>query len=203
MNCFIRSFLCALSAFHVAHVAAQQPADPSRALVSDAALEPGGILRGRVLDKDGSPLAGIPVVAGRDRPAFTTQTDAHGVFAFTDLPGGVYHISTPVGTVVYRLWAPGTAPPVASRQPLIVASWPVVQVQHAQPVPGPALHGHHSTPGHIPPPTYGTPMSGDYHSLHSMNWKHVALGGGVLTGVSVLVYSIVDNLDDDDPDVSQ
>ena len=76
MNWFIRSLVCAVAVFDVSYLAAQQPLNPSQPLVSDAALEPGGILRGRVLDKDGSPLAGIPVVAGQDRPPTPTLLQA-------------------------------------------------------------------------------------------------------------------------------
>jgi hypothetical protein len=40
-------------------------------------------------------------------------TAADGGFAVQGLKGGVYQVSTLQGHGIYRLWSPGTAPPVA------------------------------------------------------------------------------------------
>lgn len=55
-------------------------------------LFPAGDLSGRVVDPDGSPVAGLPLIARRNLPALEreTQTDANGYYVFSRLPDGDY-----------------------------------------------------------------------------------------------------------------
>jgi hypothetical protein len=96
--------------------------------VRDVALQEDGVLKGQVLDKQGAPLAGIPVVVARQgKQIAKTETAADGSFAVSGLNGGVYEIITARGNAVYRLWAPRTAPPAATAQALIVSGDTVVR----------------------------------------------------------------------------
>jgi hypothetical protein len=82
--------------------------------VLDVALSDGGVLHGQVVNTQGAGAAGLPVyVRTQDRDVATATTAADGTFNVQGLKGGVYEVSTVQGHGVYRLWSPGTAPPVA------------------------------------------------------------------------------------------
>jgi hypothetical protein len=109
-----------------------ETAQPSSSVLStevrDVALQEDGVLKGQVLDTQGAPLPGIPVVVARQgQPVATTKTAADGSFAVTGLRGGIYEIVTAQGSAVYRLWAPRTAPPAATASALIVSEDTVVR----------------------------------------------------------------------------
>jgi len=96
--------------------------------VRDVALQTDGLLKGQVLDMQGAPVPGIPVVVVRQgKPIATTKTGADGSFSVAGLSGGVYQIVTAQGGAVYRLWAPRTAPPGATASALIVNGDTVVR----------------------------------------------------------------------------
>jgi hypothetical protein len=98
--------------------------------VTDVALASGGVLRGQVIDTQGTPVASTRVVIGqRGEPLSVTQTNAQGEFAFSGLKGGVYQMATSTNGGVYRLWATGTAPPVAQADALMVHGDKVVRGQ--------------------------------------------------------------------------
>lgn len=97
-------------------------------VVRDVALQEDGVLKGQVLDAQGAPVPGIPVIVARQgKPVATTKTGADGSFVVADLGGGVYHIVTSQGGAAYRLWAPRTAPPAATASALIVNGDTVVR----------------------------------------------------------------------------
>jgi len=99
---------------------AQEPA-ATRAIVTDVALQAGGMLQGQVVDKQGQPLANTDVVVSYEgTPIATVQSDAQGNFAVQDLRGGVHAIQTDDGANIYRFWAPQTAPPAAANRVLFV-----------------------------------------------------------------------------------
>jgi hypothetical protein len=107
----------------------------------DVALRPGGVLVGQVVDSQGAPRTGAPVVVLQNEKAVVnTQTDANGVFAAQGLRGGQYQIVTPEGQKLYRLWAADTAPPAAAETAVLVTGNEVVRGQWAPP-PGPTSYG--------------------------------------------------------------
>src|SRR5580693_7043897 len=65
------------------HVAGSVPAR------GDTQIQPWGALRGRVMDEDGKPAAGVRVECGCTREDGAI-TDEHGEFAFQDLRPGSY-----------------------------------------------------------------------------------------------------------------
>jgi hypothetical protein len=81
------------------------------------ALGPGGLLSGRVLDAHGGPAANVPVSLQtfQNQEVASVVSDAHGHFAIQGVHGGIYQLVTSQGPRVYRLWAPGTAPPSAQQ----------------------------------------------------------------------------------------
>ena len=98
--------------------------------VSDVALQDGGILAGQVLDRQGVPLAGAPVVLRQnDVEVASTATDANGQFHVSGLRGGLYQVAVGQEVRVYRLWAARTAPPSAQPAALLVSGNEVVRGQ--------------------------------------------------------------------------
>ena len=92
--------------------------DPS---IRDLALGPGGLLQGTVVDQQGQPLPGTVVVLQRpDMRQLLIRADRDGRFALTGLRGGVYQLVAGKGKYVCRLWSPGTAPPNANDQLLVI-----------------------------------------------------------------------------------
>lgn len=94
---------------------------PAVATVVDVGLRPGGRLSGRAVDPGGAPLAGAAVTVKRaSGEVATTVTDRDGRFAVDGLRGGVYQVVAGPGCRIARLWMPGTAPPAAADQLLLV-----------------------------------------------------------------------------------
>lgn len=101
----------------------------SLALVSDVALQAGGVLRGRVLHAAGQALPHKTVQISRDGQLVqTVYTGREGQFTAGPLRGGVYRVSAANVSGVARLWAPNTAPPGAKPQ-LWIVSGPVSRAQ--------------------------------------------------------------------------
>jgi hypothetical protein len=93
-------------------------------IVRDIALGPGGVMKGQVVDAQGTPCVNAPVRliksgAGAE-VVVPCQTDADGRFQVAGLSGGLYRVETTAGTMVYRAWAPNTAPPSAIAEALVV-----------------------------------------------------------------------------------
>lgn len=116
-------------------------AEPAASAAKDVALRPGGVLVGQVIDRQGSPKAGSPVVVVLNEQAIVnTTTDANGVFAAQGLRGGQYQILTPEGQKSCRFWAADTAPPSAADAAVVVTGTEIVRGQWAPP-PGPTSYG--------------------------------------------------------------
>jgi len=106
---------------------AESPQTPS---VTDVALQEGGVLIGQVVDPQGATLArtSVSLQSGGKEMALS-QTDESGYFAFRGLRGGVYRLAAAKGQSTYRVWEPGTAPPIAYPGALIVAGQDTVRGQ--------------------------------------------------------------------------
>jgi hypothetical protein len=90
--------------------------------VTDVALQNGGTLLGHVVDPQGKAVAETPVsIQQADRELVRTVTDRSGGFRVANLRGGTYRIVAGEAAGIYRLWAPGTAPPSA-RPTAMIAS---------------------------------------------------------------------------------
>ncbi len=98
-----------------------QFARAAQPLVTDVALAQGGILNGKVVDRQGAAQARVAVHLVRDgEMVAASETDAQGEFHVAGLRGGVYQVETSQSVGVYRLWAEQTAPPAANEGILIV-----------------------------------------------------------------------------------
>lgn len=106
-------------------LAAAPPVLPAAGAVAvhDVALDAEGRLVGQAVDAQGRLLVAEPVVALQNGQAVSqTSTDQEGRFVITGLGGGLYQISTSQSSNVCRVWAPNTAPPIATTQLLLTAS---------------------------------------------------------------------------------
>ena len=101
--------------------------------VSDVALQKsvgGNALLGQVRDTEGMGKANVPVTLhGKGIDPVKSLTDQKGHFTFSNLRGGVYHVTAAGGVSAYRVWAPGTAPPAAQQAVLVVAGSDLVRGQ--------------------------------------------------------------------------
>ena len=96
----------------------------------DVALRDGGVLIGQVVNPQGVPVAGAPVsLRYQGKELVAARAGKEGYFAFKGMRGGVYQIATRDGLGVYRVWSPGTAPPVAEQGALVIAGSNVVRGQ--------------------------------------------------------------------------
>lgn len=98
---------------------------------NDVALRPGGLVVGRVVDRQGVAQAGAVVSIQQDQlEVVRTTADQNGVFAAQGLRGGPYQILTEHSQGLYRFWAPDTAPPAAQQTAVVVTSPDVVRGQY-------------------------------------------------------------------------
>ena len=108
--------------------------------IVDVALQEDGIIRGRVLHIDGSPIDGSRVVLKKgDRIVAAVISEADGQFQIKGLTSGVYQIETPTGQGVYRFWTSDAAPPSAMTHALLVSKEPVLRGQFRMFTPGETL----------------------------------------------------------------
>ena len=66
------------------------------------------------------------------RASFVVRVSVYKLYSDASLDGirgGVYLVCTPSEAVVYRAWAPGTAPPAAPNEALIVSGSSIVRGQ--------------------------------------------------------------------------
>lgn len=118
----------------VAPARAAELAPAQAHVVRDVELGCGGLLVGRLLDANGRPLSGKEVtITSGNKSLATTHSDDEGVFAVSNLRGGVHAIATDENLQVCRLWAPGTAPPQAPKSIELVSDSNVVRGQYGPP----------------------------------------------------------------------
>jgi hypothetical protein len=118
----------------VAPASADETAPVKAPLVRDVELGFGGLLIGRLLDANGRPIADseVSILTG-DKPLAETRTDVEGVFAVSNLRGGVHKITTADSVQLCRLWVPGTAPPQASKSIDIIGNSTIIRGQYGPP----------------------------------------------------------------------
>ncbi len=119
---------------------ADDPATPTAPKVKapvivDVALAQGGVLTGQVVDPQGAPMAKTAVqVVNQQGQVTTTESNATGQFTVQGLTqGGVHRIAAAGNQGVYRLWAPGTAPPGAITRVTVVSGQPIYRAQYNSP----------------------------------------------------------------------
>lgn len=116
-------------------------ANPSP-LVSDVALQDGGVLRGQLVASTGRPEKAVRVtLLQNQKPIAVTETTPEGHFTMSGVRPGIYQIETERGGGAYRLWAPRTAPPSANRGVLLVTGEEVARGQIFGDRYGPAIRG--------------------------------------------------------------
>lgn len=84
--------------------------------IRDTALDEAGRLWGKVVDRQGQPLSGSPVVISQgNKELARTVSNANGDFAFGVNRGGMVQLSTTDDVVLCRMWTKSVAPPSAQR----------------------------------------------------------------------------------------
>ena len=105
-------------------------ASPRRPVLSDVELDAKGTLRAIVINAQGIPVAGTPIVVYQgSREVGRTSTDAMGWFSIRGLRGGTCQVTVGRHAVRLRTWAARTAPPKTKRAALIVVGDGVVRGQ--------------------------------------------------------------------------
>jgi len=104
--------------------AAEQPIAANHLVpaMKDVALQADGVLKGQVIDAAGQPIGQVTVwVQMNGQWVGTAVTDNAGAFAVTNLRGGVALLLVEDHAAAIRAWSPGTAPPEAAEQALVVS----------------------------------------------------------------------------------
>ena len=122
LACFVAMAPCVVSAAEQLDASGQASRQAAQTAVArDVSLMDHGTLHGQVVDVHGAPAGGAQITVRQgEHVVVSVQADASGRFSIRDLQGGVYQLQTDQGGGLYRLWAPGTAPPSAVQQLLVV-----------------------------------------------------------------------------------
>lgn len=117
----------------VSSLAAVAPAlGAAQPMVVDVALGERGTVVGQVVDSQGVGVAERRVVLWQGSRAIASATsDARGYFDLEAGQAGVYQLAAGDSAVVVRVWAAGTAPPVAQRGVLLVSGHEVYRGQQS------------------------------------------------------------------------
>jgi len=106
------------------------PQQASASDITDVALQEGGVFVAQIYTAEGTPHAGTTItIQKQGRQLVQATTDANGMVAVSGLQGDVYQLAVGQTVGSYRLWAPGTAPPVAQPGALLVEGQGVVRGQ--------------------------------------------------------------------------
>jgi carboxypeptidase family protein len=145
--------------------------------VLDVSLANGGILTGQVVDGQGRPLAATAVtLRGAGGQTATAATDRDGRFEFQRLGGGLYEVTAAERCGNFRLWAPGSSPPGAVHQVMLVAGEPVTRGQWSG-GPGPT-----SMPGYRNGGRYFGGTGAFWGGLIILGSLGGIVAGGIITG---------------------
>ena len=111
-------------------VAAKPQLQAKDPLLTDIALQRGGILVGRVIGKKGE-LGDKQTIVIRQNNKLVAEvaTGKNGQFMVKGLQGGIYEIASEQGSGNFRAWAANTAPPSAKQFALLIDSDDVVRGQ--------------------------------------------------------------------------
>lgn len=166
-----------------------------QAQTNDVALAGSGLLKGQVVNSQGKPVAGAPVVISfAGTVVARTKADANGVYAIKGLRGGVHHVN---GTVA-RLWTNGTAPRTAKHSLLSVQGNVVRGQNYCPPMgggacpPGAVMGGPVVDGGYCPPAAAAPAAGGGFGMLDLITLATVG------TSTAALIYAIDTNNELDD-----
>lgn len=163
-----------------------QVASTTAPMVSDVRLTAGGIVKGSVVNPQGSPIpSGSVTVYFDDNEVARTKTDDSGHFQIAGLRGGVHQVVTSGGRTTLRFWENDTAPPVAVSSVLIVSGHHCIRGQNCRPGCAPACAPCGTSCGPACGPGYGC-------YLHA---KTLVVGGFIAAAIAVPIA--LSNDDDD------
>jgi len=108
-----------------------QPSQASEEVsIDDIALDTQGKFHGQVVRENGAIASDVMIhVLKNGREVTTASTNEEGQFEISGLKGGVYQLVTGESGVMYRVWAPRTAPPAAKQVALLVDDHGVIRAQ--------------------------------------------------------------------------
>lgn len=128
MKTFFTGCLCAcllLAPAMQTSARATEEAAKKVANIHDFALDAQGLLKGKVVTGEGTPLAGAKVTVTRNLEVVaTTVTERDGSFEVAGLSTGVYEIQAGEGRGSVRVWEQRVAPPTAKSNLMIVSGTP-------------------------------------------------------------------------------
>lgn len=86
----------------------------------DVAMSNGSLV-GRVVDHTGTAMASKEVVVRQGQNEISkVKTDSNGVFAVSNLKGGLYEVTAGTSTGTFRVWTESAAPQSAAEQAMLV-----------------------------------------------------------------------------------
>ncbi|MEC7696602.1 MAG: hypothetical protein VYA11_05855 [Planctomycetota bacterium] len=147
MRCKILCAIALATLIPQLSIAATPQVEPqnSKPMLTDIALQKGGVLVGRLTGKKGK-LRAQQRIAIRQNGQLVEEvtTGKNGQFKVKGLRGGIYEIASEHGIGSFRAWSAGTAPPSAKQFAVLIDSDEVVRGQW----------GWVPTPGAIPTPNF-------------------------------------------------
>lgn len=116
------------------------PVPTTQPALNDIALQRGNVLRGVIVNEDGTRCPqGNLTISYKGKRVTTFTSDNHGVFEITLPHGGIYHLVSSQGSTWLRVWQPKTAPPHAANRALLVQA---TNIHRGQWSPANALFSH-------------------------------------------------------------
>ncbi|MEE2780660.1 MAG: hypothetical protein VX431_00525 [Planctomycetota bacterium] len=112
-------------------LAAAPKAEKKRSpLLTDIALQKGGVLVGRLTDKEGNLRDKQKIILRLDQEVVAeVTTGKNGQFQVKGLQGGIYEVASEHGAGSFRAWADDTAPPSAKQFVVLIENDDVVRGQ--------------------------------------------------------------------------